>query len=431
MTAPARIPPLFARLFIGVLIAVAAANAVAGAGFALRVAMDRRRFQFAPIEAHADEMVARLNATPIAQRPDVLFELEAAHGVPMRLLEPPPFGPHGERPPPPPVPHAHPLADGWILAIGEPFPGPGPWSWTLFAAQIVGVVGVVALVGWRLSAPLVRDLDALEKTAAKLGAGDLSTRAAILPGSQVGALAAGFNGMADKVEQMMRDQRQLFQAVSHELRTPNARIRFQLEAVADADDPAVRARLVRAIDDDLSEVDRLVDELLTWLRFETDASGVHGERVAVGPVFDDLVDRLAPLHPDIALSLEAVDGGLSVSGQRRAFVRAVENLLTNGVRHARSRVVLAAVQDGAEVVVTVDDDGPGVPVADRARIFEPFISTDASWSRSLGGVGLGLAIVRRILEHHGGTVAVGDSPLGGARFTVRWPGGQAVGESRR
>lgn len=407
--------PLFLRLFAGVLIAVAASHAVASAGFALQLVAGGRREAVGRVERHADELVAQLNALPPDARRDALFAMEESHGVPLRIVEPPPGPVH------PPLPHAYPLDDGRLLLVDAP-PGPplGPLSWVAFVAQVLAVVGVVAGVGYALARPLVRDLRALEDTVAKLGRGELAARAEVPEGSAVAPLAAGMNGMADKVDALLRDQRQLFQAVSHELRTPHARIRFQLEALRDADEAAERETLVRSIDDDLTELDGLVDELLTYLRYDVETPSPTTEAFAVSPVLEDLVDRLAPMRPEVTLSFGPVGG--SVIGQRRGFQRAVENLVTNAQRHAKSRVEVRVEREGAVFLVHVDDDGPGVPEAQRERIFEPFITSEASRSRRFGGVGLGLAIVRRILAHHGGTASVGVSPLGGARFTLRWPG---------
>ena len=109
----------------------------------------------------------------------------------------------------------------------------------------------------------------------------------------------------------------------------------------------------------------------------------------------------------------------------RLLRRAVLNLGTNAVRHARSRVRLSAASRGGRVWVHVDDDGPGVPPEARDRVFEPFFRMDASRTSDTGGAGLGLAIVQRIAQVHGGTVTVGEAPLGGARFTLELPAGRS------
>ena len=123
-------------------------------------------------------------------------------------------------------------------------------------------------------------------------------------------------------------------------------------------------------------------------------------------------------HIDCAVAAEQVD---TLMVEPRFMARAAINLLRNAIRHAHGRIAITLLQpDANHYWLVVDDDGPGVPAADRARIFEPFTRLDASRNRATGGFGLGLAIVRRIAEWHHGTVEVVDSPLGGARFIVSW-----------
>ena len=110
-----------------------------------------------------------------------------------------------------------------------------------------------------------------------------------------------------------------------------------------------------------------------------------------------------------------------VRGSAAQLGRAVRNLVDNAARHAQGRVVVTLRRDDGDVVLVVDDDGPGVPAADRDRIFERFTRLDESRARDAGGVGLGLSMVRAIVERHAGTVTVDDAPGGGARFVVRLP----------
>jgi len=118
------------------------------------------------------------------------------------------------------------------------------------------------------------------------------------------------------------------------------------------------------------------------------------------------------------------DGGVGaarVRGDRAALSRALRNLVDNAARHARSAVAVGVAADGAEAVVTVDDDGPGVPAGERERVFERFTRLDEGRARGAGGAGLGLALVRAVAQAHGGTARVLEAPLGGARFELRLP----------
>ena len=137
---------------------------------------------------------------------------------------------------------------------------------------------------------------------------------------------------------------------------------------------------------------------------------------------DDLalaeVRRIA--RPGLAVDGSGVAAG-RVHGDPVALGQVVRNLADNAARHARSRVAMAVATTPAGIVLTVDDDGPGVPPDERQRVFERFVRLDEARARDAGGSGLGLAIVREVVTGHGGTVEAGESPLGGARFVVRLP----------
>jgi two-component system sensor kinase ParS len=175
--------------------------------------------------------------------------------------------------------------------------------------------------------------------------------------------------------------------------------------------------------DDLRELEDLVSELLTYARLE------HPQiELVTEPV--DTQNWLASAVGALALEAEAngiechIAAGTvaNIDIEPRFMARALLNLLRNAIYYAQHRVELNVqlFPDGA-YQLWVDDDGPGIPAIDRLRIFEPFTRLDESRNRATGGFGLGLAIVRRIAEWHRGTVMVVDSPLGGARFVIRWP----------
>ena len=166
---------------------------------------------------------------------------------------------------------------------------------------------------------------------------------------------------------------------------------------------------------------RLVDDLLLLAWADEDAI-----RPARRPVdLDDLVFEEARRLRERRDGPRVDSGGVSagrVLGDEDALRRVVRNLGENAARHARSRVVLTLGEAGGTVRLDVDDDGPGVPEEDRARIFDRFVRLDEARARGEGGAGLGLAIVSELVTAHGGTVRVGTAPeLGGARFTVMWP----------
>lgn len=274
--------------------------------------------------------------------------------------------------------------------------------------------------------PIRHRLRRLVAASDRLGSGDLSARAAEGTQDVIGILARSFNRMAEQLQRLVSAQHEILRVVSHELRTPLQRLHFSIEQARDTPDLAARDKALERMELDLAELEHLIDEILTYSRLE-EGIAIEQRRVDVGAVLVELCETLAPPPGTKTLSLRgAVAAELDVPGERRLVRRALANLISNALRHARSCVEVAVYRDAGLIYVEVDDDGPGVPVGDRERIFEPF------WRREDGhddaparGFGLGLAIVRRIALRGGGRVEVATAPaLGGARFVLalaEWP----------
>ncbi|HET9579861.1 MAG TPA: ATP-binding protein [Usitatibacter sp.] len=293
----------------------------------------------------------------------------------------------------------------------------------LYYTIIVALVtSAVALILWRWTRPLWRDLEGLRAATARVGEGDFSVRAQVGPGSLLEPIAGAFNAMAARVEALLRSHRDLEHGVAHELRTPLAQLKFDLELARDAGGADERAGRFEAMGHDIVELEDLVGELLVLAHLR-EAPPYRPAEVPAQPFVDELVRRAQ----DEARALER-DAAIEVRGNVPAtltcdpkyLARAIANVLRNAVRHARSRVVLTMARDASRTTISVDDDGPGMPPEDRERLLEPFARLDASRAREGGGVGLGLAIVKSVAEWHGGVVQLGDSPLGGARVSISW-----------
>ena len=313
-----------------------------------------------------------------------------------------------------------PLRDGQVLMVGpqrfDLSPSPGD-----LLQVLVVLLSVVGSFAFLMTFPVVRRLQRLERAAQALGAGDLSAR---VPEPRVddaiSQLTRRFNAMADQVQGLLEDQQRLVQAVAHEIRTPIARLRFGAEMLEMTSDPAERERRRQELDGDLEELEAMVQELLVYSRYESGQAPLDPQPVPIRGAVERLVAKLPEGAPSVELA-PAPRAPDEVVADSRAFDRALRNLLANAARHAEARVRVSWGNQGDAVFVAVEDDGPGVPAEQRERIFEPFARLDASRDRGSGGVGLGLAIVQRILVAHGGSVAVEDSALGGARFLMRWP----------
>lgn len=289
----------------------------------------------------------------------------------------------------------------------------------------------LAIVVWLWVYPVWRDLEAMRQTARALGEGLLDARAPNMRSSAFEPLAETLNGMAERIQRLIASQKELSSAISHELRTPIARIRFALEIASGTVDAPERERLEQMIEADLDELDGLIDSSLTYARFEREQPELQVSEVELASWLEQQVNavRLFSRNLDLQLDVSALPAGQQVELDCRSMPYAMTNLLRNALKYARTCIRISAEVVQEEIRIHVDDDGIGIPEDERERIFSAFTRLDRSRDRSTGGYGLGLAIARLVLAHHGGTATAGESPLGGARFTLTWPLSQNVTES--
>ncbi len=290
-------------------------------------------------------------------------------------------------------------------------------------AKPIGIV--LAVLGVPLIAALIvlrvqRELSKVERASASLAVGELSARVDNRDGPS-SELAASFNAMAEQLERLIRRRDELVQAVSHELGSPLARLRFHTELLASAPE-AQRDDRVVAMRRELDSLEGLVAELLDYVQSERRSPDAKAFAPEAG--LRDLAE-LARLEAreghDVDVEV-AVPRGATLIADQRLFLRAIENLLRNAVHHARGHVRLELHEDADGLRVEVHDDGPGIPLELRDKVVLPFFRSDGARTRKTGGVGLGLAIVQRILEQHQGDLSVRTSPsLGGALISTRWP----------
>jgi two-component system sensor histidine kinase RstB len=281
------------------------------------------------------------------------------------------------------------------------------------------VLLLVAIAIAILLRPLARQLSLLEHTAISFAGGDLGARVDVTQASSAKALAQALNDMAARTGALLRTQRELLQAVSHELRTPLARINFAIDLIRMARDERERELRLRSLDTAAQELDELVGELLQYVRLETSGPQADWESIDLLPLVEELIERNSLVGEAIQFEIgpELARGDVCVVADRSAVARAVGNLLGNARRFARRRVLVDACASPTGTTIHVDDDGPGIPESQRERVFEPFVRLEETGD----GVGLGLALVKRIVGNHGGAVAVLKSLLGGCRIRVFLP----------
>jgi signal transduction histidine kinase len=300
----------------------------------------------------------------------------------------------------------------------------GAWSWMRFFALFVA-----GNVVWSLSGVaarrLAQPLRELSRVAAELGAGKLESRVR-LPRrgtSEVRELAATFNDMAERVESQVKSQRELLGAVSHELRTPLARMRVLLAILQEREqaggatvggDAAGDTSPLAKIEREIVEMDALVGELLAGARVDAGALERRSLRT------DELLQACLERAPLTQVALELAPDAAELEADATLLARALSILLDNAYKHGATRASLRVTREGARVRFALDDDGPGFAPADLKRAFEPFARGQDKLPDERGGVGLGLYLLRRIAEAHGGSVFAENLGGRGARvgFTV-------------
>ncbi|MCB0859699.1 MAG: HAMP domain-containing protein [Solirubrobacterales bacterium] len=290
---------------------------------------------------------------------------------------------------------------------------------------IVGIATLLlgALAGWLLASTATRPMRRMASVAEGVDAGDLSSRMPVEgTRDEVRRLAESFNGMLDRLEDAFDRQRAFVADASHDLRTPLTVVRGQIEVLARDPDPTPEevGRVSALVIQSTGRMESMVDDLLLLARSESEQS-LRLESVELGPLIQGEVESLG-FDGNRDLTVGEITGR-RVAIDREQIARAVSNLISNAVAHTSEggRVEVSALDRSDSVALIVDDDGPGVPVADRERIFNRFARLDQARSSASGGSGLGLAIVAAIAGAHGGVARCTDSPLGGARFEIEIP----------
>ncbi|XXT23912.1 ATP-binding protein [Sorangium sp. So ce429] len=311
-------------------------------------------------------------------------------------------------------------ADGPLTAIAmSPLDDVLRSTRTLTRVLAVGIPALVILLtaaAWVLIGRTLRPVRAMTLRAAGIADATTGERLAVPPTfDEVAELGRTLNGMLDRLADGARRQREFVSDASHELRSPIAAVRASLEVALAHPDRADASAVQRGVLAEILRLEALVADLLALAGLDEQRAPPHDEID-----LDDVVLEEAARARAVPVDTRAVSAA-KVRGDRRGLEHLVRNLLDNAARYAASRVIVTTEIDDREVVLRVDDDGPGIPEQDRARVFERFTRVASSRSRDAGGAGLGLALVQRITDQHGGAVRAGRSPQGGARLEVRLP----------
>ncbi|MCU7555349.1 ATP-binding protein [Alteromonas sp. ASW11-19] len=281
--------------------------------------------------------------------------------------------------------------------------------WWLYSSLFFILLGVVIAV-WIY--PLWRDLGKLVKSTRKLETDGSLHVPALSRSSPLYAVSYALDELSQNVKTLLHNQRELTGAVTHEFKTPLARMKFAL-----ATDAGLNADQVQDLISDVDELDALVQEMLDFTRLNVLEPDLLIESIPLIALCQQRINALT-IRKDINITVTGDE--VELIADSHLVARALDNLLTNAVRHATERVVVVVTADTTHIELHVDDDGPGIPEEHKSAVFDAFYRPDPARSRQGGGAGLGLAIVRRVMQWHGGMCSAADSSLGGARLTLQF-----------
>jgi signal transduction histidine kinase len=287
----------------------------------------------------------------------------------------------------------------YIWLVSSPAP-----SFLLFAPFYVLLLVTVAVLFWLITAKIARPLRHLTQVVNRFGQGELEARSIAKSKDEIGNLSQSFNAMAERIQILLTTERQLLQDVSHELRSPLARLTFEAELVRKTADRDVTANRLRHEIDRLSE---LVGTLIDMARAEGEPGTIEMEYQSLNDLVLTTVEGCEIEARDRHCKINVIAADvICLEGNSELLRRAFENVLRNAIRYAPvdTPVEVMLEREGDLAVISVRDQGSGIPVEVAERIFHPFFRTDASRDENTGGLGLGLAIARRAVRVHRGDI---------------------------
>lgn len=293
------------------------------------------------------------------------------------------------------------------------------------ALAVAVSMAIAVLLGLAFSVQMTRPLASLNEAVRKIAAGDLSVVVPVSGRDEVASLSASFNAMAGELRRLDESKRRIIADSAHELRTPVTLIRGSLEAMLDGIYPTDEAT-IRSVYDETLRLSRLIDMLRELELIDSGELKLDFGDIDLAAAMEKAANLFRTASGEKAIDIEVLspqDHALTVSVDPLRFDEVLYNLIENAIKYApRGGMVAIAVRSEGEIVrISVDDSGPGIPEAEREKVFERFYRTDKSRAQDSGGRGLGLSIAYEIVKAHGGSIHVEGSPLGGSSFVVALP----------
>ena len=322
------------------------------------------------------------------------------------------------------------LGNGMRLVVGRDVVERRGYSAIILQSFMVGVVGIVLfslIAGGITARRVLRRIDTIQQTSTKIMSGNLSERVPVTRrNDEFDALATNLNAMLDRIEQLLQGLKEVTDNVAHDLKTPLTRLRNQAEAAL-RDTASIETR-EQALETVIVESDRLIqtfNALLMIARAEAGAPSGALSEVSISDIVADVAELYGPVAEDEGISVETrVADGVTIKANRELIGQAMVNLLENAMKYARpddgksGRIDVSLRNEAGRVVISVADNGPGIPDADRKRVLERFVRLEKS--RSEPGSGLGLSLVNAVARLHGGSFRIEDNAPG-VRAVLEFP----------
>ena len=322
------------------------------------------------------------------------------------------------------------LGNGMRLVVGRDVVERRGYSAIILQSFMVGVVGIVLfslIAGGITARRVLRRIDTIQQTSTKIMSGNLSERVPVTRrNDEFDALATNLNAMLDRIEQLLQGLKEVTDNVAHDLKTPLTRLRNQAEAAL-RDTASVETR-EQALENVIAESDRLIqtfNALLMIARVEAGAPSGALSEINISEIVADVAELYGPVAEDEGIAVETrIAEGVTLKANRELIGQAMVNLLENAVKYARpedgksGRIDVSLSNEGDRVCISVADNGPGIPDADRKRVLERFVRLEKS--RSEPGSGLGLSLVNAVARLHGGTFRIEDNGPG-VRAVLEFP----------
>jgi two-component system OmpR family sensor kinase len=294
----------------------------------------------------------------------------------------------------------------WVVVTPKPAFRFDNWQQRVLLILVLSMLAVAPLA-WLFARRLAEPITAFANAAERLGRDPRATPLELTGSTEVVAAANAFNMMQERLRRYVEDRTAMIGAIAHDLRTPLTRMRFRIEATPDD----VRAKL----SSDIDQMEAMISAALAFVRDTTRPA--ERTKLELASLLESVVDEAAETGGKA--TVERAEK-IVIEGDPIALKRLVANLVDNALKYgcvARGRVFA----EGDMAIIEIDDDGPGIPLAELERVFEPFFRGEPSRNRETGGIGLGLAVVRSLARAHGGDVTLINRPEGGLRACVRLP----------